>query len=137
MENKISHTGIVTAIEPNTVSVTMQVISACATCEEHNNCQFSESTNKEVKITTSHWKDYTIGEQVMVHVTHRQSANAIIIAYFLPALLIIAIVVILNHIHLNEMIIAAIALGSMIIYTLLLLCFRKRLQKKFTFTISK
>ena len=137
MENKISHSGIVTAIAPNSVSVNMQVISACATCEGHNDCQFSESNNKEVTINTPHWKSYTIGEQVMVHVSHKQSANAIILAYVLPATIIIAMVVILSYIRLNEMIIATISIFSIIIYMLILYCFRKRLQKKFTFSISK
>ena len=137
MENKISHSGIVTAVNPNSISVNMLVISACATCEGHNDCQFSESANKEIIIATPNWQDYAIGEQVMVYVSHRQSASAIILAYLLPAILIISIVIGLSIIHLNEILVATIAILSTAIYALLLYCFRKRLQKKFTFKISK
>lgn len=137
METIATHGGIVTATAERRVTVRMDVLSACASCQGHSRCGFAEKKEKIVEIDTPDWQQYQPGDKVTVVVNAERGLLAVVIAYLLPALLLLATFVILHCCHLSEIWAALGALLAVGVYAVLLFCLRGRLQKKFTFRLSR
>ena len=137
METVATHAGTVIAASDNRVKVQMQVISACASCEAHAHCTFSEKKDKIVDIDTPDWQQYAPGDRVTVIINSGHGLLAVLIAYVLPALLILAVFALLYALHFPELWIALITLLAVGLYGLILYLCRHRLQRKFTFRLKK
>ena len=137
METIATHPGVVVHSADGHVQVKMEVISACASCEAHARCTFSEKKDKIVDIDTPDWRQYTPGDQVTVIINSGHGLLAVLIAYVLPALLILAVFALLYALRLPELWIALITILVVCIYGWVLYLMRHRLQRKFTFRIEK
>ena len=137
METVATHAGTVIASGNKQVKVKMEVISACASCEAHARCTFSEKKDKIVDIDTPDWRQYTPGDQVTVIINSGHGLLAVLIAYVLPALLILAVFSLLYALRLPELWIALATLLSVGVYCFVLYLCRHRLQRKFTFRLQK
>ena len=115
----------------------MEVISACGSCEAHAHCTFSEKKDKLVDIDTPHWKDYQPDDRVTVIINSGRGLQAVLIAYVLPALVMLAAFSVLYILKLPELWIALITILVVCIYGWVLYLMRHRLQRKFTFRIEK
>lgn len=143
MSHIASHPGIVEQTTAPTgknrngsVSVRIEVISACATCHSHSNCTFAEKKDKMVEVETHEWSDYAIGDKVTVSIDEGLGLKAVFLAYVLPSLLLLATFITL-YFTVGEL---WSALGTLIcvgLYWFILLKCRNRLQKQFTFSLSK
>ena len=129
------HNGIVTAVGDGQVTVRVESQSACSSCEAHGKCGFAESKAKEISIKTSDWQDYHIGENVTVGINKSLGLQAVAIAYILPAVLMIAIFIILNR-YVGDLWCALATIAFVALYWGLLALCRKRLQSRFTFHLS-
>lgn len=136
MEKIIRHSGTIIAITPGQVTVRMQVLSACASCESHAHCGFAEKKDKEVTVATSRWRDYAVGDSVQVVIEGRNGLRAVAIAYVLPACLLLAFFALFCCLHLPEALVALLTLATVALYVLLLYLFRHRLQQRFTFRLG-
>ena len=130
------HPGIVVGTRRGSVSVQIESTSACASCEVHSRCGFAESKNKTLDIPDPHWRDYTVGQTVSVHIDQSHGLLAVLIAYILPALLLIALVVGLSLAELRELTVILLSLASMLLYLLLLVLFRKHIDSRFPLSIT-
>lgn len=137
METVATHAATVIASGNNQVKVKMEVLSACASCEAHARCTFSEKKDKIVDIDTPDWEQYTPGDQVTVVINSGHGLLAVLIAYVLPALLILAVFALLYALRLPELWIALATLLAVGLYGIVLYLFRHRLQRKFTFRLKK
>lgn len=137
MEKTVTHTGTVVAAENGLVKVSMQVTSACAACEAHAKCGFAESKDKVVEIATPDWHDYHEGDAVTVIIKTGNGLLAVLIAYVLPAILLLATFITLYSLRLPDVWSAILTLCVVGLYGLVLCCFRGKLQRKFTFSIHK
>lgn len=137
METVAKHDGTVVAATPGRVQVQMQVLSACASCEAHARCTFAEKKDKLVDIDTSDWRQYNPGDPVTVIINSGHGLLAVLIAYVLPAVLILAVFGVLYALHLPELWIALATLVAVALYTLVLYLCRHRLQRRFTFRLEK
>lgn len=137
MEKTVKHPGTVIAAENGLVKVTMQVTSACASCEAHAKCGFAESKEKIVEIATPDWQDYHVDDPVTVIIKTGNGLLAVLIAYILPAVLLLATFITLYCLRLPEVWSAILTLCVVGLYGLVLCLFRGRLQRKFTFTLRK
>lgn len=137
MEKIATHPAIVTNVDNGKVSVQMHVVSACASCEAHSKCGFAEAKEKVVEIETRQWKDYQPGDNVTVVIQTANGLKAVLIAYVLPALVLIAAFAVFYSMHLSEGITALLTLAIVALYGLVLYFMRHRLQRKFTFQIRK
>lgn len=137
MEKIATHPAIVTNVANGKVSVQMHVVSACASCEAHSKCGFAEAKEKVVEIETRQWKDYQPGDNVTVVIQTANGLKAVLIAYVLPALVLIAAFAVFYSMHLSEGITALLTLAIVALYGLVLYFMRHRLQRKFTFQIRK
>lgn len=136
LERVASHAGTVLATKKGFVSVQIEAISACATCQAHAHCGFAESKNKTLDIPTADWQQYHEGDAVTVNIDESRGMLAVWIAYVLPALLMLAVIIGLSLAHLPEW---AVVLGGFAVlglYILILYLRRKKVESRFTLTIT-
>lgn len=138
-----SHPGIVEQVTApasksrrGSVFVKIEVISACATCHSHSSCTFAEKKDKVVEVETDAWQDYAVGDNVTVSIDEGLGLKAVFLAYVLPSLLLLTTFLVL-YFTIGEL---WSALGTLLcvgLYWYVLLKCRNRLQKQFTFTLTK
>ena len=129
------HSGIVIKSENGIVSVKIESLSACATCESHGSCGFAEKKDKVIDVRTPNWGIYQQGDRVVVSITETLGMKAVWIAYILPAILDLILFVILYR-FLSELACALIALAFIGLYFGILYLFRKKLDRKFSFSLA-
>ena len=131
-----THPATVTEVKPGTVQVQLHVVSACAACEAHGKCGFADSKEKIMHIDTPRWQQYHAGEPVTVTINANRGLQAVLVAYILPALLLLATFATLTALHLSEGLTALLTLLVVVLYGLLLYALRHRLQRKFTMSVA-
>ena len=131
------HDGIVTAVEEGKVKVQMHVVSACASCKAHDKCAFVDKAEKTVEVETTDWENYSIGDSVVVSVNESMGLLAVLLAYFIPAVLLVATVITFSRLHFSEGIVALLTLAIVTVYYLILYLVRNRLQKNFSFRLEE
>ncbi|MBR4738486.1 MAG: SoxR reducing system RseC family protein [Bacteroidales bacterium] len=132
-----SHDGVVTAVKPDRVTVTIEAVSACATCAAHGRCGFADSKEKSVDVplaADSKETKFEVGDAVTVHIDESRGMLAVWLAYVLPALLILAAVAGLSLAHLPEWAVVAGAFAALGLYILILYLRRRHVESHFTLT---
>ncbi len=132
-----THDGVVVGVAPQQVKVEMHVVSACASCKAHASCTFVDKAEKIVDVDTPEWKDYTVGDSVIVSVQEGLGLMAVLLAYIVPALLLIAVLAVTSIMSQSELLAATLPILIVVVYYLVLYAFRDRLQRKFSFGIEK
>ena len=133
MSSIATHDGTVISIQPGIVNVQMHVVSACASCKAHEKCAFVDKADKTVEVETDDWQQYAPGDSVIVSVNEGLGLLAVLLAYILPAVLILASVIILSLYTSSEALAAIAPIILITVYFLFLYRYRSRLQRKFTF----
>jgi sigma-E factor negative regulatory protein RseC len=134
--SEIEHKAIVEEIGSCSVSLRFIAHSACGACSARGVCSLGESTEKTIRIPLPHYA-LEKGEEVLVLLTRRLGFAAVIYAYVVPFALVLLTLMILSSVGLNELMSGLLALSALIPYFLLLYLFRKRLEKKYSFSIRK
>ena len=132
-----THDGVVVGVAPQQVKVEMHVVSACASCKAHASCTFVDKAEKIVDVDTPEWKNYTVGDSVIVSVQEGLGLMAVLLAYIVPALLLIAVLAVTSIMSQSELLAATLPILIVVVYYLVLYGFRNRLQRKFSFGIEK
>lgn len=135
MENKISHEGIITKIEDSNIEVKILSRSACASCNIKGACNMSEMQEKIITIPAPKDKNLSIGQEVKISMGLRQANRAVIFAYVIPLIILVAMIFILSTLKIEEGLNALISIGTLIPYYLILFLFRNRLKRKFEYEI--
>ena len=147
----IKHDGIVIAVNGDgTVRVRIVQTSACAACKAKAMCASAESSEKELTAFTVQefsGSEIKVGDEVVVMVQQKLGWKAVLLAYILPFVVMLAVVVIGNKaIGLfgdeamtknGEAIIGTAALCAMGVYYIVLGFFKDKIQKEFSFTARK
>lgn len=136
MTNTIEHQGIIISIDNNVAHVKIEQTSACASCHVKTVCGASEKSEKiiDANIISS---DLKVGDTVTVIGQKSLGFKAIILAYILPFVLIVAILFVTNIFTTNELVIGTCALASLIPYFVVLRLMRNKIQAKFQFYVIK
>lgn len=134
----MKHPGIVTDIKPGIVTVQIESTSACASCQAHARCGFAESKTKtlDIPVESGKWKVDNIGDNVTVTIDETKGLLATWWAYVIPALLLLAAVVSLSLASLSEPAVILLSLALLALYVLVLFLFRKKLDSKFTLSVT-
>ena len=136
MDELIRHEGIVLRTEGNTARVEIVQTSACSACKARSMCMSSESQQKEMDAVML--EPMAAGDRVEVEVRERLAWKAILLAYILPFVVMMAVIAILNFTTAwSEAVIGTLSLCAIALYYIILGAFRNRLQKQFTFTARK
>ena len=137
MIETISHEAVVKAIEGEHVRVTILQTAACAGCAARKMCNSAEAKEKDVDVCTSEATTYRVGEQVVLEGRLSDGRRAALIAYGVPLVLLLAVLVVAIRLTGSDAVGALWALGSVALYYLLIfLFFRQRLQQQFSFRIK-
>lgn len=144
----IKHDGIVIAINGDgTARVRIVQASACSACKAKTMCASAESVEKEMEVVLlgdeamrreGERQGFAVGDEVEVMVQQKMGWKAVILAYLLPFVVLIAVLLVGNScFDVREEILGTIALCAMAVYYLVLGLFKDRLQKEFSFTARK
>jgi len=136
MTNTIEHQGIIISIDGSIAHVKIEQTSACASCHVKSVCGASEKSEKIIDANIMQ-DDLKIGDQVTIIGQKSLGMQAILLAYVLPFVIIVATLFIANIFTSNELIIGTCALASLIPYFILLRLMRNKIQAKFKFYAIK
>ncbi len=136
MEELIRHTGVVLSVDGNTAHVEIVQTSACSACKARSMCMSSESQEKEMDVVML--EPLRVGDEVEVEVRERLAWRAVLLAYILPFMVMIGIIVLLDFAtDWSEAVVGTLSLCGIAVYYIGLSAFKHRLQKQFVFTARK
>ena len=137
MIETISHEAVVKAVEGEHVRVTILQTAACAGCAARKMCNSAEAKEKDVDVCTPEASTYRVGDKVVLEGRLSDGRRAALIAYGVPLVLLLVVLVVAVRLTGSDVASALWALGSVAVYYLLVfLFFRQRLQQQFSFRIK-
>lgn len=133
----VSHEGIVIGIDDsaNCVQVKIVSISACAGCHAQGACTAADKQEKIIDATPTELLKQ--GDTVIVKMEEKLGWIALFYGFFLPFVILAAILFTLPALGSSETIAGLSAVACLVPYYLLLYTFRKKIEKKFVFTAEK
>ncbi|OFY40862.1 MAG: hypothetical protein A2Z69_01715 [Bacteroidetes bacterium RBG_13_44_24] len=130
----IEHEGIVKSSDKKSVTVSIISSSACTGCHAEGICSLSGREEKTVEIPGIY--KVVPGESVTVLMKQSSGFAAVFLGYVLPLILVVAMLIILASISAPELTAGLGAIAILIPYYLALYFFRKRINRKFTFSLK-
>lgn len=137
MSNKISHSGIVDSIGDNCLHVRILQSTACGSCKAAGYCNAAEHKEKIIDVYgVADTSAFQIGQTVNIVASTNSGMRAVLLAFGIPFLIIIAVLFAGSILTSDEELLALLSISSLVpYYTILYLC-RDKLQQKFTFNIE-
>ena len=136
MSTKISHSGVVESIEKGCVHVRIVQTSACAACKVAGYCNAAESKEKIIDVYCDDSAAYAVGQSVTVSASRQMAGHALLLAFGLPFVVMVAVLVVVLLITGDEGKAALGGLLSLLPYYGLLWLFRNQIGSRFAFTID-
>ena len=135
MTEHVSHPGVVVGIHDEDIEIEMLSSSMCGSCGIKSACGMSEMQEKRITVPKPEDKEFIVGQPVKITMNASQGNKAALFAYFIPAFLLVAIIVILSNLSVKEWLAALIGIGAIAIYYIVLSFFKDRLRNEFTYEI--
>ncbi|MBE6264296.1 MAG: RseC/MucC family positive regulator of sigma(E) [Prevotella sp.] len=136
MNNRIVHSGIITDIDEHLVQVSIQQSSACNSCKVAAHCNAAESKEKVIDVSVQDASKYVVGQQVNISTSGRTGMMAVVWAYAMPLVLMLAVLFVSLAACDNETFSALLALLSLVPYYILIYVFRSRIREQVAFQID-
>ena len=136
MKDWIQHQGIIERIEKYKVFVRIEQMAACSACHARSACLAADKKEKIIEVDDPSGM-YAVNEQVLISARSSTGFFAVVIAFAIPLVLVIAALVIGINRSGNECIAGLAGLSVLIPYYFILHIFRHKLKKKFVFSLSK
>lgn len=136
MMNNIKHLGIVENIDGSLVKVKIAQSSACSSCSVKGHCSVSETKEKLIDVYNKNGLSCRVGDQVMIVGATSMGMKAVLLAFVLPFLVLMAVLVVVLEITGDEPVAALASLASLMPYYLVIYLFRNKLARTFTFTLE-
>lgn len=135
MEEHVSHPGVVIGINDKDIEIEILSSSMCGSCGIKSACGISEMQEKRITVPRPVDKEFIVGQPVSIIMNARQGNKAALFAYFIPAFLLVAIILILSNLSVKEWISALIGIGVIAIYYIVLSFFKEKLRDEFKYEI--
>ena len=136
MDEMIRHEGVVLRTSGNMAHVEIVQTSACSACKARSMCMSSESQQKQMDVEML--EPMQAGDRVEVEVRERLAWRAVLLAYILPFVVMMAVIAVLDYAtDWSEAIVGTLSLCAIALYYLILSAFKHKLQKQFSFTARK
>ena len=136
MEEHVSHPGVVVGIGEQDLEIEILSASSCGSCNIKSACGMSEMKEKRITVPRPQDKEFIVGQPVSIIMNAKQGNKAALFAYFIPAFLLVAIIVILSNLSVKEWLSALIGIGAIAVYYLILSLFKNRLRNEFRYEIK-
>lgn len=136
MDESIQHRGKIEKIENGTVYVHIIQQSACSGCHAKGICSAADMKVKTIEIpdTSGSWQ---VGEDVEICGKASMGMRAVVMAFVLPLLLIVAAIVVGANVGWTDSFSSSVALIVLVVYYLIMYLLRGKLKKEFVFTLKK
>ncbi|MGM9741709.1 MAG: SoxR reducing system RseC family protein [Candidatus Cryptobacteroides sp.] len=134
---EISHKGKVLGVNGNVVSVEIVSQSACSACHAAGLCSMSEAVSKVVEVKVAEPSTFSPGETVDVLLAPSMGLRAVLAAYVVPLLILVALCIGLSYTGLGELYAGLSGLGGVALYYLILYFSRGRFAGEYAFTVRK
>lgn len=135
MNNRVTHDGVITKIDGRKITVQFVQQSACADCHAKMLCTSGDSKQRSI-VADSYGVPYQVGEAVTVEVTNQLAWTAMFYAFGLPTLVVLAVLFTAVS-FMGEMLACALTLVALAAYYFVLYLFRKNLDRKVVFVLSR
>ena len=137
MHTQISHSGIVESVAEGCVKVRILQTSACAACKVASHCNASDKKVKIIEVFCDDAASYQIGQEVRVTASRQVAANALLLSFGIPFLLLMLILIVTLKLSGNEGIAAIAAIASLVPYYLVLWLFKDRIRQRLAFALER
>lgn len=134
-KNEIQHEGIVVKKTEDELAVSILAKSACASCQLKKSCSISDLKEKIIHVKTN-TATYQKGEHVIIFFQQAEGYQALLLGYIYPFLALL-ITLIVSSQFTGEALAGILSVLILIPYYLSLYLFRKKITKKFQFSIRK
>lgn len=135
--DEFRHEGFVESVDGNTVRVRILQASACSGCQVKSLCKVSESKEKLIDVECSDASRFSVAQKVNVVGTTGQGMRAVMLAFTVPLVLLLAVVIGCSALGLSDGTAAVCALAVLVPYYILLFLMRGRLNRRFQFRIEE
>lgn len=132
----IEHSGIVKKLADDSIIVSIVKNTGCVSCQAKESCNLSETEEKEIEVKQNS-SSSSVGEKVLVYYNQSLGFRALFLAYVLPFIIVLLVLITLSLIGLSESVAGLISLGSLLPYFLLLYFTKNKQKKTFSFSIKK
>ena len=137
MHTQISHSGIVESVAEGCVKVRILQTSACAACKVASHCNASDKKVKIIEVFCDDAASYQIGQEVRVTASRQVAANALLLSFGIPFLLLMLILIVTLKLSENEGVAAIAAIASLVPYYLVLWLFKDRIRQRLAFALER
>ena len=134
MSSEVSHKGKIIRITPETTTVAIEQHSACSECHAAGLCTLSDAVEKAVDVPTKPFAAYAVGDEVEVVLRASMGFKAVWLAYFIPLLVLLAVILGLVALGVAEVPAGLLGIAAVGIYYFFLWLFRDKLRNEYTFT---
>jgi sigma-E factor negative regulatory protein RseC len=134
--SEISHRGRIVSITPEVTTVEIVSESACAACHAKGLCSLGDSTVKQVELPTRGWDNFQPGQEVDVVLRASMGHKAVWLAYVMPLLVMVAVLLGTLSAGGTELLAGLIAIGAVALYYLVIRLLRGRLRNEYIFNIK-
>ena len=132
----VEQKGVIEEIANGRAKVRISSFTACSDCHAQKSCGISGTASRCIEVPVGR-TEFLVGETVSVSMERSLGLKASILAYLVPFLLMICLLILLKSIHASELISGVSTLLLVSLYFFGLYLFRYRMQKAFTFILHK
>ena len=136
MSESISHKGVVIKVTPQVTTVSFTQHGACAQCHAAGLCGMGDMAEKVVEVPTDPYTKRQVGDEVDVLLKASMGFKAVYLAYMIPLLIMLAVILGLLALGVGEVVAALSGLGAVAVYYLVLWLMRGKLQNEYVFVIK-
>lgn len=136
MEERVSHTGVITNITGNELEIEILSSASCGSCSIKSSCGMSETKEKHIVVPKPDGKEFIVGQPVKVSMTARQGGRAAVYAYLIPAMLMIFMILIISCFSSEDWIAAVAGIGVAAIYYFILFLFKGKIRQRFEYEVE-
>lgn len=123
--------GIVTAVLPDSIEVSLVRSSACSGCHAKGACTSADTKPMALNITR-YPSNVQEGDRVRVIFSERMGLQAVVVAFVLPLLVILLLALLLTYLGYGETKVLLSVLGVLLLYYVGLTLFRDHLKRSFS-----
>ena len=138
--SKILHEGKIVSIDEHSIEVEIVNKSACATCHAKGVCGASDEQVRIIVIPqtlATATAGYSVGDNVKLVLSATLGMKAVILAYGLPLLVLLASVLIFSALKMEQLYVGLLSLASVAVYYIIFSIFSDKLEKEFVFSIEQ
>ena len=130
----IQHDGTVKKVDANSVLVSITSCSACSGCHAEGMCGISGNEEKIINVTGKY--KVSPGDTVTIMMEQATGYKAVALSYLAPLALLIASLIVLDYMSVNEAVAGLISVSLLLPYFTVLYLFRKSINRSFIFKLK-